>query len=241
MDYKKIVREERAKAHASSKKLDDKTTATIVKKGNLSNSSEPLNHDDSSRIEFAGSTANKELSIKHGFSFAPFIFENFRVGILPNLFYIPDIISPFNEFQLLESIAFAGLQKNCWKQLNTRKLQCWGKNIPTDVVKRRDASLPPWLSQISDALVQSGIFEDNSRPDHVLINQYQALEGILHHTDGPLYHDNVAILSLSSTCLMTFRRNLKSEDIGNYGGDGSDGGEVFNIVLQPRSLLIFSG
>lgn len=74
--------------------------------------------------------------------------------------------------------------------------------------------------------------------DHVLINQYEATEGILHHTDGPVYLDTVAILSLSSSCLMTFRNKFNSEDIGK---DDSVSEDVFSVLLQPRSLLVFSG
>lgn len=74
--------------------------------------------------------------------------------------------------------------------------------------------------------------------DHVLINQYEATEGILHHTDGPIYLDTVAILSLSSSCLMTFRHKFRSEDIGK---DENLGQDVFSVLLQPRSLLVFSG
>mmetsp|Transcript_1985 Transcript_1985/g.2102 ORF Transcript_1985/g.2102 Transcript_1985/m.2102 type:complete len:164 (-) Transcript_1985:76-567(-) len=98
--------------------------------------------------------------------------------------------------------------------------------------------IPPWLEIIADNLIESCIFDDHNRPDHVLINQYEATEGILHHTDGPVYLDTVAILSLSSSCLMTFRNKFNSEDIGK---DDSVSEDVFSVLLQPRSLLVFSG
>ena len=72
-------------------------------------------------------------------------------------------------------------------------------------------------------------------PNHVLINEYEIGDGILHHTDGPMYHDIVAIFSLSSSCLMTFKRKLETHEI-----DSSNDGDIFSVLLRPRSLLVFN-
>ena len=79
------------------------------------------------------------------------------------------------------------------------------------------------------------MFPANSRPDNVLINRYTTKEGILHHTDGPRYVEQVAIISLGADTIISFRRNLKSNQIGiEFGGD------VFSVILKARSVLFFA-
>jgi hypothetical protein len=60
--------------------------------------------------------------------------------------------------------------------------------------------------------------------------------GIMHHTDGPIYYDCVAILSLNSPTVMTFRPRLSAEEIGLAGTPSAD---TLAIVLRARSLLVF--
>lgn len=50
------------------------------------------------------------------------------------------------------------------------------------------------------------------------------------HTDGPLYTPNVAILSLGSTCLMSFYKSAP---------DASAQTPVLQVFLRPRSLIVF--
>lgn len=42
------------------------------------------------------------------------------------------------------------------------------------------------------------------KPNHILINEYLAGQGILKHTDGPLYNPCVTTLSIGSTCVLDF-------------------------------------
>jgi hypothetical protein len=81
----------------------------------------------------------------------------------------------------------------------------------------------------------------------VLINQYQPGEGIMHHTDGPLYHDCVVILSFGFPALMTFQPRLSSDEIGLLAAKPTSElpgaqptKEEVSILLQPCSLLCFS-
>ena len=60
------------------------------------------------------------------------------------------------------------------------------------------------------------------------------LPGILPHTDGPIYHPVVAILSLGAPALFRFRLNRDTQisevcPLSN-----------FSIMVEPRSLIIFS-
>lgn len=229
MDYRKILREEREKAR------QQKEVGGSISIDGAGRQDEDLPHIDDLK-DFRLVKILKESDVNASFEISPFDLKNHRIGAFQNLFYIPDVITKANEFQLLESIAIGGLStNNAWVQLKNRRLQSWGKSIPGSTATAADEKLPPWLSNISNALVQSGVFERVEIPNHVLINEYQIGDGILHHTDGPMYRDIVAILSLSSSCLMTFKRKLATHEI-----DSRNDGDIFSMLLRPRSLLVFN-
>jgi alkylated DNA repair protein alkB homolog 6 len=226
MDYRKLLSEEREKARQKSQAggcdSAEKILSTITKSEKLT-------------VKQKDSSANEEnLNRKDKFKFNTFILDSCQIGTAENIYYVPNAIESVTELYLTESVAFSGSsRKNAWIQLKNRRLQSWGKNITGEV--QDDDILPGWLQDIASALVDTAIFKDTDLPDHVLINEYSAGDGILHHTDGPLYRDVVAILSLGSPCLMTFKKKLESHDIGS-----GDMGDVFSVVLQPRSLLVFT-
>ena len=56
----------------------------------------------------------------------------------------------------------------------------------------------------------------------------------MHHTDGPTYVDRVGIISLGTPAVLSFRPKLSAQDIGI-----SAAGDVAEVLLQPRSLLVF--
>lgn len=168
---------------------------------------------------------NAFLNLKTTFQPHPLI----KLGELPSLFYSPSFISADMSQFLQSSIEHEGnTHPNTWKILRTRRLQCWEATSTTP--------LPGFLCCLTDYLLDKAVLDANTYiPNHILINQYQRGQGILHHTDGPKYINYVAILSLGSSCLMTFRKRLHASQIGvEYEGD------LFSILLQPLSLLVFS-
>lgn len=92
-------------------------------------------------------------------------------------------------------------------------------------------ALPPPLQWLVDALVACGVFDGSDStttttttitdggflPNHILINEYTAAQGILPHTDGPAYASRTATLSLS--------RNRSSKR-------GSGGSSTSGVLLQ---------
>jgi alkylated DNA repair protein alkB family protein 6 len=91
---------------------------------------------------------------------------------------------------------------------------------------------------VLQGVVNSGVWADTAAcfaPNHVLINDYLPGQGIMHHTDGPLYLGYVVILSLCSGALLSFRPKLDAENIGVKAAN-----DVASVYLQPRSALIFS-
>ena len=75
-------------------------------------------------------------------------------------------------------------------------------------------------------LQQEGHF--SKPPDQVIINEYQPGQGITLHTDCvPCFEETIASLSLGSPCVMNFTH--------------TNTGENTSHLLEPRSLLLFSG
>lgn len=116
--------------------------------------------------------------------------------------------------------------------------------------RKRDV-LPAWLEEIANVLVERNIFPSHLPPNHVLINQYQPGEGIMHHTDGPMYHDVVVILSFGAPALMSFRPRQSPDQIGSENNNVFDfennndqqkppADSSFNILLRSNSMLYFS-
>jgi len=96
---------------------------------------------------------------------------------------------------------------------------------------------PDWLQLICNSLHDKTTL-CGFMPNHVLVNRYEfdRGDGIMHHTDGPAYENRVCILSLQTSCVFTFRRKIESSAIGNV--EGND--DIIRLVIEPRSLLIFS-
>lgn len=242
LDFKKILAEQREKARES--KISHQNTLNAAPVRNKENiidieSSEGCNLPDSSKdnqtdhepfesfsSSFHINTHQPKVDSDNVLSIETL--SHHKVGSIPSMYYISDIFDTNTESLMLDCIY---RRQDAWIQLKTRKLQCFGPGFDG-----HDSSpLPNWLDFLIDKLVESNIFELKDRPNHVLINQYEADQGIIHHTDGPAYVNRVVIISLESPCIMTFRRKLKSEEIGEiYDGD------LLSIVLQPRSALIFS-
>ena len=89
-------------------------------------------------------------------------------------------------------------------------------------------AIPEWLTCIIDKLDREKITE--KRCNHFLINEYKGPIGIMPHTDGPLYHPYVSILSLGSPILFKFYA-----DIDAYYAE--DPNEV--LLVENGSLFIF--
>eukprot|EP01036_Dinobryon_divergens_P025498 gene25497-34050_t len=167
-----------------------------------------------------------------------FCIHNFRLSFetVEGIFYVPDFVDLENEAKILSI-----LDNIDWKVLTSRKSKLFGNIIKSSNLKKEDdycsSAIPSWLVSFIDGLVELEIFPEHLRPDSILINKYNPMEGILHHTDGPGYHDRVAILSLRSDCIMSFRSKFLTEEIG---GDAF-AGDIFSVILRSCSLLYFTG
>ncbi|PRW33548.1 alpha-ketoglutarate-dependent dioxygenase alkB-like protein 6 [Chlorella sorokiniana] len=168
--------------------------------------------------------------------------EQFRVGDLPTLYYVPDAITPAEEQSLLTHITAS---KQQWKTVSGRRLQNLG-----GIVHKKGllpAPLPSWLQPLLGKLAaDTGAYGEGQAPNHVLINAYQPGEGIMPHEDGPLYHPVVVILSLQNPAVVRFARKRQEGQQGDAAAaaEGTEsharaGQLVASVACMPRSLLIF--
>ena len=175
-------------------------------------------------------------------------FDKYRVGSVPNIYYVPNWVSAAEEGTMLKILK--GTPREAKQQLDRRLVQEYGGTMcstcNTSFVA--EGNVPTWCGQISDGLLQAGVFTPSTFPNNVRIHEYEADEGIAPHVDGPIYVPNVAILSLASSCVMSFypRREPYDNPMDHYNDTFKFDGEIArqtpmcSVVLEPRSLLVFS-
>ncbi|KAL7286579.1 hypothetical protein TKK_0019206 [Trichogramma kaykai] len=148
-------------------------------------------------------------------------------GIPPQAYYIPNFITEEEENDIIQKIQSTPQPK--WTQLSHRRLQNWG-GIPHPKGMIAE-EIPQWLKKQIDKIVELHIFDDSKRPNHVLINEYLPGQGIMPHSDGPMFHPIVTTISCGSHTQLTF---YKRHDTNNIELPEKE----FSLLLEPRSLLI---
>lgn len=97
------------------------------------------------------------------------------------------------------------------------------------------APLPLPLQQLSNLLVSLEIFPYSHPPNHVLINEYTASQGILPHTDGPLYYPKTATISIGEgEVLLNFQKRLSTDQVGLV-----ENPVILQVLLESGSLVVF--
>lgn len=113
-------------------------------------------------------------------------------------------------------------------QLRGRRVQNWG-GVPSMDGLCSPQNLPELLEKLAiHCGKMSAVFPENKQPNHVLINEYNAGDGIMPHSDGPAYFPTVVILSLFSHTCFEFRKSVSDAPFKS-------------VMIPPRSLLIFRG
>ncbi|CAM9256206.1 unnamed protein product, partial [Scytosiphon promiscuus] len=162
-----------------------------------------------------------------------------RVGSTPSIYYAPDFISQADERQILAEtyapvVDGHSADSSEWVALRSRRLKCWGGQPGENF---RPEPLPPWVEALCDSLVARGVFREDNRPNHVLLNEYQPGQGIMGHTDGPFYEPRTATLSLGSDAVMHFSPRVETSRIGTPGVETRP---QASLVLRARCLVIFA-
>ncbi|KAF9103198.1 Alpha-ketoglutarate-dependent dioxygenase alkB 6 [Mortierella sp. GBA35] len=167
-----------------------------------------------------------------------------KLAIAPSsIYYLPDFITPAEEQTLIDKVLTAPKPK--WVHLKNRRLQNWG-GIVSDRGMIAEP-LPDWLSYLFPRFRETGVFEGmdatHQDPNHCLVNEYLAGQGIMPHKDGPAYLPTVATVTLSSHCVLDFYKvsedNAQEDQQRDSATDGNRTQEPeFSLLVQPRSLLV---
>ncbi|KAL7741763.1 hypothetical protein ACLKA6_000372 [Drosophila palustris] len=146
----------------------------------------------------------------------------------PTVMYIPNFITSDQEQSILSHIERT--PKPRWTQLLNRRLVNYGGvPHPNGMIAEE---IPDWLQSYVDKVNNLGIFE-SQKANHVLVNEYLPGQGILPHTDGPLFYPIISTISCGAHTILEFTKRESS-------GDGMDATRevLFKLLLEPRSLLI---
>ncbi|KAI0062968.1 hypothetical protein BV25DRAFT_1884659 [Artomyces pyxidatus] len=166
-----------------------------------------------------------------------------RVTGWDSVFYVPAFVTEEEEDYLIRKIQET--PQNKWKQLANRRLQIWGGDLtPKNVLIPQ--AMPPFLVEypnLISRLKATGAFNSSphQQPNHVILNEYLAGQGIMPHEDGPSYHPVVATLSLGSHTVMHYYRYAPSDPAeGGGAGRAIEPAPALSLLLEPRSLVITS-
>ncbi|KAK3808297.1 MAG: hypothetical protein J3Q66DRAFT_373867 [Benniella sp.] len=158
-----------------------------------------------------------------------------------SVYYLPDYITREEEQILVDKVLTAPRPK--WVHLKNRRLQNWGGIVNEKGMIAEP--LPTWLSDLFPRFQESRVFDGldatHPLPNHCLVNEYLAGQGIMPHKDGPAYLPTVATVSLSSHCVLEFYRvpDKNEDNDGEKDGKAERGLEPeFSLLIQPRSLLV---
>nr|CAI5819205.1 unnamed protein product [Callosobruchus analis] len=149
-------------------------------------------------------------------------FEKYKVpGAPATLYYIPNFITENEENHILKCVY--SVPKPKWTCLLNRKLQDYG-GVPHEKGMIPEP-IPKWLQTYMDKVDALKIFA-GKKTNQVLINEYLPGQGIMPHTDGPLFHPTIATISCGSHTVLAFLENNEHRKF------------VCNVLVEQRSLLI---
>ena len=163
--------------------------------------------------------------------------ETYKLTNIPDsLYYIPNFITVEEEEHLLFCVN--NVPRTRWVQLRNRRLQNWGGQ-PHAKGMIQTESLPKWLDPFTERILHLGnetIFTDRAfQFNHCLVNEYASGQGIMPHTDGPIYYPIVTTISLQSPTVIEFYRPIDSEK--NEVSWASDLGQEHWSIFSPFVAL----
>ncbi|KAH8287794.1 hypothetical protein KR018_000325 [Drosophila ironensis] len=153
----------------------------------------------------------------------------------PTVTYIPNFITSEEEQRILSHIERT--PKPRWTQLLNRRLVNYGGvPHPNGMIAEE---IPEWLQGYVDKVNNLGVFESQNA-NHVLVNEYLPGQGILPHTDGPLFFPIISTISCGSHTVLEFakREDATADAEGASTPSPASREVLFKLLLEPRSLLI---
>lgn len=147
--------------------------------------------------------------------------ERYKITGPPTAYYIPNFITSNEEKHILDH--FYSVPKPKWTYLTNRRLQDYG-GVPSEKGMIPE-KIPNWLDMYINKIYNLNVFK-GKKPNQILINEYEPGQGIMPHTDGPLFYPTIATISCGSHTILEFLENNESRK------------KVCDILLEPLSLVI---
>ncbi|CAH0552904.1 unnamed protein product [Brassicogethes aeneus] len=142
-------------------------------------------------------------------------------NIPSSLYYIQNFISKEEEAHIIKNVY--SVPKPKWTCLSNRRLQDYG-GIPHEKGMIPE-KIPDWLQKYINKVNDLNIF-DGKVPNHVLINEYLPGQGIMPHTDGPLFYPKITTITCGSNTVLKFLENNEKR------------GTVAQVLLERCSLVV---
>ncbi|KAF2074267.1 hypothetical protein CYY_004441 [Polysphondylium violaceum] len=229
IDFKKLLLEEKKKALSQTSTSQDKFQIQAPDISNTTNristaTATTTSNQDSSDNESIDNILSNQNTVEYNLflkgiqdKLVQYKLKNTEID---SIYLIENYITEEEEKELMENV-YADENDGQWVQLKRRRLQNWGgQPIPKGMVEE---IIPKWLDIY--CIKVSEFFK--KKPNHILLNEYSYNQGIFPHKDGPLFFPCVSILSLGSTCIMDFYKELNDKN-------------TQQVFLRPRSLLLFT-
>ena len=73
--------------------------------------------------------------------------------------------------------------------------------------------IPGWLQTVVEKVngLPSSVFPEDKKANHVLLNEYEAGQGIMPHVDGPLFYPTITTVSLGSHTVLDFYNPMQGQ------------------------------
>ncbi len=130
-----------------------------------------------------------------------------------------------------EKVLMEAIDRQNWSNELRRRVQHYGfrydykERIASE--DQRIGEMPEWVVFLCDRLVERGVFP--TRPDQLIVNEYEPGQGIAPHTDRDCFGPVVASVSIGSDCMMDIYHTPRLKT------------DSFQITLKRRSLLVLRG
>lgn len=190
----------------------------------------------------------------------------FKFQCPETVYYISSFLSRQDEEMILANVD--NTPKPKWTQLSNRRvINYGGVPHPHGMIAEE---LPKWLKDKVVTLNNLGEFMllirprkltinslfyhfaglfDKAHANHVLVNEYLPGQGIMAHSDGPLFYPVVCTISCGSHAVLEFYEKENDEDDNKTPSAAPmttpsiNGGKlkrklVFQLLIEPGSLLI---
>ncbi|KAJ8965761.1 hypothetical protein NQ314_003919 [Rhamnusium bicolor] len=142
-------------------------------------------------------------------------------NVPPTVYYIPNFITKDEELYIIKNVY--SVPKPKWTSLSNRRLQDYG-GIPHEKGMIPE-KIPNWLQIYMNRIDELNIFE-GKKSNQILINEYLPGQGIMPHTDGPLFYPTVTTITCGSHTILEFMENNESRR------------KICDLLLEQCSLVI---